>query len=171
MANPSQGKEDPYMRRNKIKFAKFYAKQNSEGVVIFVDRFKKLLSSEQNWQQSSVDYAVIQKILDSKTIDKLLSEKYLMTEEDRTISINSEVQKLCDPSLTSSITNFKTKKGTKLRINKHKQIQKGGFQQKGVDYSEIQKVLNDNTIKKLIEEGYLKEVKEALIYFAQYSAC
>ena len=61
MTNPSQGKEDPYMRRNKIKFAKFYT---LKGVVIFVDRFKKLLSSEQNWQKNNVNYESIQKILE-----------------------------------------------------------------------------------------------------------
>ena len=160
MPNPVHGKEDPFMLRNKIKFAKFYV---DKGVVIFVDRFKKLLSSEQKWQQSNVDYKKIQRTLDSKTLDKLLNEKYLFKEQPRTkLSIfNSEIQKLCDPSLVLSVTYFKTKEGPKIGINKHKQIQKGMFRQKGVDYNEIQKSLNANSIKKLIMQGYLKEVEES----------
>ena len=48
MQNPSIGKEDLYMIRHKLKFAKFYT---ANGHTIFVDRFKKLLQSEQNLQQ------------------------------------------------------------------------------------------------------------------------
>lgn len=157
MANPSQGKEDPYMRRNKIKFAKFYT---LKGVVIFVDRFKKLLSSENTWQKSMVDYESIQKVLDSKTLDKLLTDRFLITEEDWDKSMQSEVQKLCDPYLTTSFTTFITKDGTKIRIDKHKQIIKGTFRRKGVDYGAIQKVLDENNIINLILDEYLIEVGE-----------
>jgi len=160
MPNPVQGKEDPYMMRHKIKFAKFYAER---GVVIFVDRFKKLLSSEQSWQQSNIDYKKIQKILDAKTLDKLLSEKYLLTEcpSDEMKKLSCELQSLYDPSLVLPLTNYKTKEGAKIRLNKHKQIQKGVFKQKGVDYNEIQNTLNENSITNLITQGYLKEVEES----------
>ena len=157
MPNPTEGKEDPYMRRNKIKFAKFYT---IKGVVIFVDRFKKLLSSEQNWQDNNVNYESIQKVLESKTLDKLLNDRYLITEEDWSERMQSDFQKLCDPYLTDSVTTFKMKDGTKIRIDKHKQIQRGTFRRKGVDYSEIQKVLDNSNVISLVEDGYLIELGE-----------